>query len=389
MIIWFLILIPIITILFLLIKYSKNVTWWEYLIHFGVAILLIVVMKIIGEKSLTNDMEYWGDLIKQAKYYEPYSIWDHETCTKQVACGTDSKGRTKYCSKSYDCSHLDSHPAHWEVVTVTGWEISISEDFYNRLVKKFGVNVCFQDMNREGECGFGDHVVKDGNMYYTEWSGSPQTSYALVKTHTYENKVQCSKSVFNYQKIKPEEAKKAGLYDYPDIKNNEIATVLGGNGLTNLDSIEGKFHYLNGNLGPKKQLRVWILIFRDKPISTGKDQEIYWKNGNKNEFVVTIGLDKQNQITWCHPFSWTDKSELKIETRDYVMSQKTLNLMRLADYLYKELDSKWVRKQFKDFSYLTVEPPLWGLIVAFVLQILFNVFYAIWAVKNEFDNEES
>lgn len=388
MIIWFLVLIPIVTILFLLIKYSQKVTWWEYLIHFGVAVLLIAVMKVIGEKSLTNDTEYWGDLIKQAKYYEPYSIWDHETCTRQVSCGTDSKGNTKYCSESYDCSHLDSHSARWEIVTVTGWEISISEDFYKQLLKKFGVNLCFQDMNRERECGFGDYVVDDGNMYYAEWNKTPQTSCAVTKTHTYENKVQCSHSVFNFQNIKPEEAKKAGLYDYPDIKNYEVATILGaGKNITNLDSAEVKLHYLNGNLGPKKQVRVWILIFYDKPLSTGKLQEIYWKGGNKNEFVITIGLDKQNNITWCYPFSWTDKSELKIGAREYVVSQKVLNLVNLSDYLYKELDSKWIRKQFKEFSYLTVEPPLWGLIVAFVLQIIFNIGYSIWSVKNEYENE--
>jgi len=388
MIIWFLLLIPIITILVLLIKYSKKVTWWEYLLQFGVALLLIVVMKIAGEKSLTNDTEYWGDLIKQAKYYEPYSIWDHETCTRQVACGTDSKGNTKYCSESYDCSHLDSHSARWEVITVTGWEISISEDFYKRLVKRFGVNICFQDMHRERECGFGDYVVKDGDMYYVEWDKTPQTSYAAAKTHTYENKVQCSRSVFNFQDIKPEEVKKAGLYDYPDVKNYEVATILGaGKNFANLDSAEIKLHYLNGDLGPKKQARVWILIFYDKPLNTGKLQEIYWKGGNKNEFVVTIGLDKQNQVSWCYPFSWTDKSEVKIETREYVVNQKTLNLVKLSDYLYKELNDKWVRKQFKDFSYLTVEPPLWALIVAFVLQIIFNIGYSIWSVKNEYDNE--
>lgn len=388
MIIWFLVVIPILTILVLLINYSKKVTWWEYLLHVGVAVLLIAVMKIIGEKSLTNDTEYWGDLIKQSRYYEPYSIWDHETCTRQVACGTDSNGNTKYCSESYDCSHLDSHSARWEIVTVTGWKISISENFHQQLVKKFGVSLCFQDMNREGECGFGDHVVNDGNMYYVEWNKTPSTSHAIAKTHTYENKVQCSKSIFNFQNIEPKEAKKAGLYDYPDIKKYEVATILGaGKNITNLDSAEAKLHYLNGNLGPKKQVRVWILMFYDQPVSTGKLQEIYWKGGNKNEFVVTIGLDKQNNISWCYPFSWTDKSELKIGVREYVMNQKTLNLINLSDHLYQELDSKWVRKQFKDFSYLTVEPPLWGLIVAFLLQLVFNIGYSIWSVKNEFTNE--
>jgi len=387
MIIWLLLVIPVITILVLLLKYSRKVTWWEYLVHIGVAVILIAVMKIIGEKSQTNDTEYWGDLIQRAEYYEPYEIWDHETCTRQVSCGTDSKGNTKYCTETYDCSHSDYHPAHWQIITTTGWEISVSKEFYDYLIKRFKTSVCFHDMNREGECGFGDYVMKDGNMYYVEWDKSPATSYAAAKTHTYENKIQCSHSVFNFQDIDEKETKLEGLFDYPKVKDYEVQSVLGGKDIAKIDSVEEKLHYLNGNLGPKKQLRVWILIFYDKPLSTGKLQESYWKGGNKNEFVVTIGLDKQNNISWCYPFSWTDVQELKIETRNYVVEQGTLDLMDLSDFLYKELEEKWIRKQFKDFSYLTVEPPLWGLIVAFLLQIAFNIGYAIWSTNNEYENE--
>lgn len=389
MIIYFLVVIPVIAILVLLFFYRKNTTWWEYLMLFGVAVLIIAAMKVIGEKSQSNDTEYWGDLIKKAKYYEAYSIWDDETCTRSVACGKDDKGNTKYCDEKYDCSHLDSHPAHWEITTILGWEMSISKEFYEYLVKKFGVNVQFKDMNRRSECGLGDYVVKDGNMYFVEWDGNSAKSEAVVKTHTYENKVQCSRSIFNYRDIDEDEAKKAGLYSYPKISDHRAPNILGGQGCAaNLDSAEQRLGYLNGNLGPKKQLRVQVLIFKDKPLSIAKLQEAYWKNGNKNEFVVTIGLDKQNKATWCYVFSWTEIAELKISTRDYVMSQEKFNPLALADYLSKELEAKWVRKQFKDFSYLTVEPPLWALILAFVLEIAFCVAYGFWAVNNEHNPKE-
>jgi hypothetical protein len=359
--------------------------WWEYLLQFGIAVVLIVIMKIVGEKAQTNDTEYWGDLIKKVEYYEKYSIWDHETCSRQVQCGTDSKGNAIYCTEYYDCSHLDTYPARWEAITVSGWNISITKSDYESLVKKFQAVPQFRDMHREKECGFGDRVVDDGNMYYAEWKGSPETSEFVSKTHTYENKVQCSNSVFNYRPVSEEDIKAFGLYHYPDIRSYKVPTILGGSNLPELSQAEQKLQFLNGDLGPKKQLRVWILIFRNKTLSSAKLQEAYWKNGNKNEFVVTIGLNNLDEVQWCYPFSWTEVQELKISTRNFVVAQKKIDLVALADFLYPELRSKWVRKQFKDFSYLTVEPPLWGLIVAFVLQILFNVFYSIWAVRNEFD----
>jgi hypothetical protein len=387
MIIWLLLIIPILFIIVLIVKYHHKVTWWEYLIHLGVAILLIVIMKVIGEKSLTNDTEYWGDLVQRVEYYEPYKIWDHETCTRQVPCGTDSDGNIKYCTETYDCSHMDSHPAHWEAITVSGWKLSISEEKYHELMKRFQATSQFQDMHRERECGFGDYVVKDGDMYFGTWNGTPETHYAVSETHTYENKVQASHSIFNYQTITKEEGIEQGLFEYPKVQNHRIPTILGGETVDSLFQAEEKFQFLNGDLGPKKELRVWILIFQDKPLSIATLQEAYWKGGNKNEFIVCIGINKSQEVQWCYPFSWTEVQKLKVNTRNFVIDQKKLNLVQLSDYLYGELSVKWVRKNFADFSYLTIDPPSWALWIAFIFQILFNIGFSIWSVRNEFENE--
>ncbi|MDR2190410.1 MAG: hypothetical protein LBP53_04405 [Candidatus Peribacteria bacterium] len=399
MIIWLLLIIPIITIAFLIYNYHHKVVWWEYLVHLGVAILLIVVMKVIGEKSLTNDTEYWGDLIERVEYYEFYSIWDHEICTRQVPCGTDAKGNMKYCTQTYDCSHLDTHPAHWEVITTTGWKFSISEQDYLDLVARFQATPQFQDMHRERECGLGDHVVKDGNMHYAVWSGTKETSFSVSWTQHYENKVQASNSVFNYQNVSPEEAKEQGLFDYPDfnkktgwfngpsLQSHCIPTILGGEKVDSLSQAENKFHFLNGDLGPKKELRVWILLFENKPLSVATLQESYWKGGNQNEFVVCIGINSSQEVQWCYPFSWTEITELKVNTRNFVIDQNKLNLTQLADYLYRELSDKWIRKEFKDFSYLTIDPPGWAIWISFIVQICFNIGFSIWSVRNDFENE--
>ena len=386
MIIWLLLIIPIIIIAFLILKYHHKVTWWEYIIQFGVAMLLIVIMKLIGEHSLMKDIEYWGDLIQRVEYYEYYEIWDHETCTRQVPCGTDEDGNTKYRTETYDCSHLDRYPAHWEAITVSGWKFSISKEKYLELMERFEANATFQDMHRERECGFGDRVIKDGNMYYGTWGREPEKSYAVSKINTYKNKVQNSNSVFNYQKISEKEVQEYQLFDYPKVQNRRIPTILGGEGIDSLLQAEDKFHFLNGDLGPRKQLHTWILLFKNKPLNIAHLQEAYWKGGNKNEFVVCIGIDDSLNVQWCHPFSWTEVQELKINTRNFVIDQKNLSLVQLSDYLYLELNEKWVRKEFKDFDYLTIEPPTWALITAFILQILFNIGFSIWSVRNEFKN---
>ena len=386
MIIWFLLIIPFISAVFLVYKYHHKVTWWEYLILFGGAIFLIAITKFIGEKSLTNATEFWGDLVQRVEHHEEYVIQRHKICERDVPDGKDSDGNPKTRTEEYNCPYLERHPENWKAITVSGWEFSISKAKYLELMNRFGAQPTFRNMDRRGDLEFRDKLIKDGNMYYGTWKGESEKSYAVSKTNTYENKVQASNSVFNFRKIKKEEAEQNGLFDYPKIKDWRIPTVLGGKGIENISEVEDRFHFLNGNLGPKKQLRVWVLLFKNKPLSTALSQEAYWIGGQKNEFVVCIGVDDSLEVQWCYPFSWTEVHELKINTRNFVIDQKKLDLISLSEYLYSELGKKWKRKEFKDFDYLTVEPPLWALITAFILQILFNVGHGIWAVRNEFEN---
>ena len=385
MIIWFVLLVPLIAIIILISFWGKKLAWWEILILAGVSIGLIAIMKVTGTASVTRDTEYWGDLVERAEYYEEYEIWDHETCYHQVPCGTDSKGNTEYCTESYDCSHADYHSPYWRVITTSGWNLYISQNLWQRLIKKFGAVPIFKDMNRESELGFGDYIMKDGDMYYIEWPKTPKTSYMVATTHHYENRVQCSRSLFNPRPVSPEEVKKNALFDYPYVNNDyDVPTIL-GTLIPNQSEAEEKFKFLNGDLGPKKQVRVWVLLFRNQPLSTGLSQEAYWKRGNMNEFVVTIGLDYLNNVKWCHAFSWMANTTIAVETRDFVTQQKKLDLVQLADFLYKEINAKWVRRDFKkEFSYITVEPPTWSIIVALIINVLFNIGFGWWSVKNDF-----
>lgn len=388
MIIWMLLLVPIIDIVILFFAYRKKIAWWECLLQFGVAILLIVIAKYTIETSLTSDTEYWGDLVVQTEYYEEYTLWDNETCyrTETYPCGTDSKGNTKYCTRSvpYDCSHVDYYPRRWIAITASGWRLSISQDMYTRLVKKFKQTPAFQMVDHKRECGFGDYIIKDGGMYYAKWPGTSETSHMVAETHQYENKVQCTNSLYNYPEVTPTEKSQYGLYDYPKVSDDyDLPTVL-GTVIPDQAKAEQKLKFINGDLGPKKQVHVWVVLFRNKPIEAGEMQESYWKGSNKNEFVITIGLNNLNEVQWCHVFSFTEVQEIKITARNFIATQKKLNLVTFADFLYPELSQKWIRKQFVDFNYLTVEPPLWALIMVFIIQIVFNVLYSIWAARNSF-----
>jgi hypothetical protein len=227
-----------------------------------------------------------------------------------------------------------------------------------------------------------DYHSIDGDMYSSQWKGQLDLLEIITQEHTYENHVQASKSVFNYPEVTPEEIKQYGLFEYPAVINDYQHHILG----TVDKDAEHQMDILNGLLGSKKQLTSFIIVFRNKTVRAGELQEALWKGGNKNEFVVCIGVDGANNITWCRPFSWSEVAEPKITIRNFVHDQKTLNLSRLSEYMFTELSAKFKRKEFKDFEYLTIQMSPGQIQAAVITTIILNIIVAMWAVYNDLED---
>ena len=143
---------------------------------------------------------------------------------------------------------------------------------------------------------------------------------------------------------------------------------------------------LNAELGPEKQLKAFILIFKNQSEQAGIMQENYWKGGNKNEFILTIGVDDNNNIQWVHPITWSENSIVKSNIRGYVSSQGKLNLAEISSYMHGELSDNFERKEFADFSYLTVEPSHRSINITMVIIIILNIALSIWFILNQYDS---
>ena len=144
----------------------------------------------------------------------------------------------------------------------------------------------FKDMHRS-------YRSKDGDAYVTSWNRTRENSYPVTWTHLYKNKVKASSySIFKYGNMSEEEIKENKLFDYPEIKNNDQNPILGFNATdTDIDAVR----YLNGYRGPKNQIHVFILCFNNPSLEVSEMQKAYWQGGNKNEFVVCLGV-KNNTV---------------------------------------------------------------------------------------------
>lgn len=378
MIIYGALLIPFISAFILYKFYCRKVLWWEFFIPLLASVLFTIIMKVSVEAVQVSSEEYWGSFISKVEYYEEWNEYISQTCTRSCCC--DSKGEN--CStETYDCSYVQYHGPSWEIITTTNESISISEAEYSRIKQKFG-NEHFTELNRH-------YYTKDGNMYSSEWKRDSVTAIPVTTLHHYENRVKAAdQSVFHFRPVSNDDILKYQLKSYPDITNNyEMNGVLGDNS-TDADTANQKIKYLNGLLGAKKQVKVFVLVFKNQPIDAGFYQEWHWSGSNMNEFVVCVGIDNSRNVTWCKPISWTRNEELKVKVKSFVQSQSQLNLSAIADYLHVEIDKGFERRDFKEFDYLTVEPPTWTVILTYILTILINIGVSWWVVNNEFYEEE-
>jgi hypothetical protein len=382
--IWLCLFIPIIGALVMLKWFRKNLVWWEVIVPALACVIFIAIFKFTVERIQVNDTEYHGALITEARYYEYWETYVRRTCTRTVSCG-------KNCTTtvSYDCSYCDENPERWTVINSLGQEFTVSEKYYNYLTKKWKATPKFVELNRDinhsGGCG------EDGDMYVIKWNVDPMTAESTTTDHWYENRVQAAHTAFDFVDVTEEDVKKYNLYDYPEVDGFKQETVLGmerAKWVTKIQTNRMKqwSKFLNGHLGVKKHARIYFLFFVDQSMLSANMQQAYWDGGNDNELVVCIGLSsKSKEIQWVKPFSWSPAGRIIPDVREGIMKDPNFNVDVIAKSVWVTVDKEYVRRDFEEFSYITVEPPTWAMWVTFFITLTITIGVCYWAIINDID----
>ena len=310
----------------------------------------------------------------EARYFEEWNEWITQTCT---STSTDADGNTT--TTSYDCSHSSTNYAYWEIIDNIGSSHHISQNEYRYLVGYWGKEK-FTDLNR-------DFYTEDGDMYSVSYPNDFSKLIPVCTRHYYVNKVRSSRSVFNFQKVSQDEKTTYKLFDYPkmDILNYDILNYNPIFGWNNYEDSKLLQRY-NGLFGAFKRVHMLILVFNDQPYQAGMLQEAYWKGGNKNEFILCIGLNKK-KITWTKVISWTDVEILKTQVAREVKELDTINMPVVIDLMSKEVKAKFIKKNFRDFDYITIEPSDRAILIAFILTIVSTIGLFLFSILNNFDTD--
>lgn len=378
---YFALLIPIIGSLVTFLLWKHKLVWWEMLLPIVICGLLILIFSVVARNSLTNDVEYWNDYVTTVQYFEE---WNEEVpCSHSYDCfcSTDSNGNECCCMTCYEHSYdVDYHPERWTSITNNGWHNSIKKVDFDYWRKKWE-NTQFKDLGR-------DYHTIDGDMYYSSWKITEDTSLVYTKKHSYKNKTQAAYSVFKYTDITDAEASEIGLFKYPNRVGFGVDFLLGYTHST----FEPQLQLLNGWYGNSKQITNWVLIYRNKGIDQAFKQESYWKGGNKNESVLCISIDYDGIIQWSKVFSWSESEDFKYDLQQLFQSGKNLDSLFTDHHTflkYSELiETEWKRKEFADFDYIQVPLKSNQLIWIFSLTFIVTIGTLIFGIMNdiEYDN---
>ena len=370
-------ILPFITALVLLFIFHKKMVWWEYLVLILPSLLIVFISQLIMVTCNSIDTEYIGGYVTKITYYEEWDEMVLRTKTRRVPCGTDSQGHTKYRTETYTVWERVYHPEKWTYTDNENDELRINKKRYELIKKRLNYPLVFRDMKRRY------HRI-DGDAYDTYWNNNPYTLYDLTHKHKYKNKIKSyqSNTIFRYMDINEDEAKEMGLYEYPDIVDMSQNPIIGRNVS---DKDKQRIQYINAIYGKSKQFRMYILLYENKDIEISELQKSYWQNGNKNEFIVCLGM-KADSVVWSNSFSWCDEPRLEVLTRDYFIQNPKLNIDEYGKWLEKQIPNNWTRKQFEDFDYISINVSNTQEVCLLIMMIVFCVGISIFLVLNDTEN---
>ena len=363
-------LVPVLSCLLLYFGFHFEGEWQFYAILFGGGEVLVALLHWAFFSSLSSCKEYLGGIVTSIYYEEP---WTEIVIHRETYTDSNGKTRTRIRKEYKD------HPEEYSFYTSIGTYSDISASDFRKIRDLWNVpghTDIWRDEKIKGGIRMGCHY----DFYDMNPSCIEDNTYWVPVTvkRNYKNKIRSSNSIFKFQKISKSEAEQLGLPDYPELIGFDAPCVLSED-FEVLSYPDRLFRKFNAGVAPRAQMRLYILLFEaDKGVGISELQRAYWQGGNKNEFVICIGLDHLRHVAWAHAFSWADEQQLEVEVAQWLMQQGYLDWDDLYEWMKSNLP-RWKRKEFKDFDYIRVSLPLKRFLWIFFLTVLANGV-ALWFI---------
>ena len=322
--------------------------------------IVSLIISAISINSQTHCEEVWSGTIVKVKHTEEWDEWHKPVYEDREI--TDDKGNVIRTER------VKIQDGYWEHHDATN-KIKTSDNGWKYVSK-----------SQDGKIKFNDKYPNTDKELEQYWKiGTPTAS-----VHSYKNKVQASYSIYKFEDVDLQSYPR--LPEYPkDVTNyNTIDRIIGDvpNKQKALDKLAEVNSKLNVTVYDKedkknksyKEVNIIFVNMGDVSSDYGSALENYWKGGNKNDFIIAFGSDKDFNITWAYPITWSESELLKIKVRDYMLNLKNVeDFVPIVDDIANMIETDFTRKEFADFEYLNIEVKTSAKIVIWILSIMIFV----------------
>ena len=352
---------------------SPRITWQEWLLSSVVAFGLAGTFHLISYFGRTADLEMWRGEVVKIVYYPKWVEEYQQSHTETYACGSDSDGRTKYCTRTYYTTEYRTHYPYWQAETNIEKNFNIKKEKYENLAQIMGGK---QVSERIYKSGF---YSGDRNIYY--YKNLSENIIPVNSVKRWSNRLKASPSIYSFAKVSKDQENL--LFPWPNGENHfDSGTLLGQSGGIDLFS----WDVLASKVGPEKQANIIFVGFPSGSSSDlGQWQQALWAGGKKNDIVIAAALNGE-KAEWAFSFGWSENSQVFAEL-DSIVSTNPIN-NEILPKIEKAIIENYERKSWKDFDYISVEPPSWAFWVYPLFMVVFQVLIFIWAYRND-ENENS
>lgn len=327
---------------FLILKVS--ITWKEFLLQVGVAMLTLLGGWQLAKWGALRDNEHLNGRIVQKVDGTQHCCHCREVCDAR-----DKKGN---CTSSHEsCDHF--HDYYWDLDTTVGKIPIESCSGYDSPPAEW-VNA------RVGEPASVDHGY---------------TNYLLADPE----------SLFVHEKM---DKFVSQIPEYPAISDHYHLNHIISQGVQIPAGWQQELREINADLGAPNQVDITMVLTPEKDPTFAQALEAKWLYGPKNSLNLILGVDGDT-IRWVRVVTFSRVEMLKVRLRDQLETLRTDD-PKIMQIVRTEIKTGFHRTKMAEFEYLarSAQPKGWCLALLYFFEIFASVLLTFLMHKYDVFGDE-
>ena len=348
---------------------DKRIVWWEWVTGSALGLFVTCMIHLAIVSSMTMDYETLSGQVGQVTHYPTWV----EKYRRAVYNTSFSSGTYRDTFSHYETRYR-THRGGFLAEDTLGNRVYISQEDFHRLAGLFGGSIeTVYGNKRNLHSG-------DPNIYVAK----NQTGHMIPTTMVspFRNRAKTAPKRFSFVKV-PEGVE---LYPYPKNENEFQSDRLVGEAPKVISRL--LFDCMNSRIGPRKNVNVVLVAF---PPGAGEEMGQYlrssWYGGKRNDLVIAYGGDLSPGVAdWCLVFGWTEKDLCKRSLENIVVEATKIDDSILPK-IEREIEEGYEARDWSEFDDIPVEPPAYAYWLIFLVMLVTQAGFWMWAYLNGEDKK--